>query len=51
MYLIEKKNVMKLAEELAKRYTLFGPVIDSKTGQAFFNRVDQASEISLSPLK
>ncbi|HOP63104.1 MAG TPA: 4Fe-4S dicluster domain-containing protein [Spirochaetota bacterium] len=48
MYLIEKSNVMKLAEELAKSYELYGPVTDKETGQVFFSRVDNASEISLS---
>ena len=47
MYLIEKNNVMKLAEELAKSYSLYGPVVDKDTKQVFFNKVDSASEISL----
>jgi ferredoxin len=48
MYLIEKENVMKIAEELAKNYELFGPVVDKGTGQVFFDRVNDSSEISLS---
>jgi ferredoxin len=48
MYLIEKNNVMKLAEELAKSYSLYGPVVDKETKQVFFNKVESASEISLS---
>lgn len=47
MYLIEKNNVMKLAEELAKNYDLYGPVIDKETKQVFFNKVESASQISL----
>lgn len=48
MYLIEKNNVMKLAGELAKSYSLYGPVVDRESNQAFFSRVESASEISLS---
>lgn len=47
MYLIEKNNVMKLAEELAKSYSLYGPVIDKDSKQVFFNKVNSASEIDL----
>lgn len=47
MYLIEKNKVMTIADELAKEYELFGPLIDKGTGQVFFDRVDSSAEISL----
>ncbi len=47
MYLIEKNNVMKIAEELAKSYSLYGPVVEKDSKQVFFGMVNDASEIDL----
>ena len=48
MYLIEKNNVLKLAEELAKSYSLYGPVIEKNTKQVFFDRISNVADINLS---
>ncbi len=48
MYLIKKSDVLNLAKELSKEYQVFGPVIQKETGQTFFDKVEDVSEISLS---
>ena len=47
MFLIKKNDVKKLAEELAKSNTIYGPVIEKETGQTFFTEVDDISDIDL----
>jgi ferredoxin len=47
MYLIEKSKVMTIAEELAKDYELYGPIVDKGTGQVFFDKAVSSEDISL----
>ncbi|MCK4819198.1 4Fe-4S dicluster domain-containing protein, partial [bacterium] len=48
MYLIKKTDVLNLAEELSKEYSVYGPMIENETGQTFFDQVDYISELDLS---
>jgi sulfhydrogenase subunit beta (sulfur reductase) len=47
MYLIKKTEVMKIAQELGKEYQVYGPVTEKQTGQVFFDRAEDLSEINL----
>ncbi len=47
MYRIKKNDVLKIAEELAKTHTLYGPVREKATGQTFLVKPDSISEIDL----
>lgn len=47
MYIINKNDVMKIAEELSKDYEMHGPIVDKGSGQVFFNRADSIAEINL----
>ncbi len=47
MYLISKKDVLKIAEELNKTYKVFGPVVEKESGQTFMVPAAELSEIDL----
>lgn len=47
MYLIKKKEVLKLAEALSKDYQVYGPMIDKVSNVTFFDKADSAGEINL----
>ncbi|PKL35898.1 MAG: hypothetical protein CVV44_20490 [Spirochaetae bacterium HGW-Spirochaetae-1] len=47
MYLINKNDVKKIAEELSKSYAVYGPVVEKESGQTFFEKVTSIDEIDL----
>jgi formate hydrogenlyase subunit 6/NADH:ubiquinone oxidoreductase subunit I len=47
MYLINKDDVNRIASELSADYDLYGPVKEKRSGQAFFQRAEEASSIDL----
>lgn len=47
MYLINKNQVLKIAEELMKDHRLYGPVVEKDTNQVMFAMADNAGEIDL----
>jgi NAD-dependent dihydropyrimidine dehydrogenase PreA subunit len=47
MYLIKKKDVLSIAEELSKDYKVYGPVEEKNTGQIFLTLADNVSDIDL----
>ena len=48
MYLIKKEDILQIAKVLSAEYQVYGPVIESGSGQTFFEKVDDIGEISLS---
>jgi len=47
MYLIKKEKVLTIAEELSKKYDVFGPVVEEASKQVFFDRVDDVNKLDL----
>ncbi len=47
MYLIEKNNVLKIAENLAANYALYGPMVDPDTQQVFFDSIADIKQLDL----
>ena len=47
MFLIKKNDVLKLAQELEKTYTVYGPVVEKESGQTFLAKVDNVADIDL----
>lgn len=47
MYIINKKNVLNIAEEIGKSHTVYGPVVEKETGQTFLDQVSNVSDINL----
>ncbi len=47
MYIIKKNDILNLAKELSKDHTMYGPVVEDSTGQAFFDRVDNIDDIDM----
>lgn len=47
MYLINKNDILKIAEALMKDYELFGPVLNKESAQVFFDRCASPSEMDL----
>ncbi len=48
MYLIEKNKILDLAKEIGKNHEMYGPVLEEKTGQVFFDKVSEINSIDLS---
>lgn len=47
MYWLEKDQVVKLTEKLARDYALFGPRRDEVSGQVIFDRLDEPARLDL----
>ncbi len=48
MYIIKKNEVIKIAEELAKTYEVYGPQTDEASGQVFFDKTSDMKSLNLS---
>ncbi len=48
MFLIKKKEVLKLAEALSKDYAVYGPMVEKASGVTFFDKAEDPAEINLS---
>jgi sulfhydrogenase subunit beta (sulfur reductase) len=48
MYIIKKNEAIKIAEELARTFEVYGPQVDAASGQVFFDRASDLESIDLS---